>query len=109
MDLPQWSRQCDQLQINRTHGKWAEPFGEAGARYETPYGVRIVDNAPATEIKTGYQYASPFIRRQIIKDSYLMRTVPGYDPVWRFMDQVPSRPLLDKLDTFGIRYELPAR
>jgi hypothetical protein len=69
----------------------------------------VVDNAPAVEIKTGYQSATKFVRTQIIKDSYLMRTVDGYTPVWRFMDEMPSRPLLDKLDTFGIRYELPTR
>jgi hypothetical protein len=109
LSLSEWSRKYDQLQINRLRGSWAESFGEAGARYQTPYGVRIVDNAPAIEIKTGYQSATRFIRRQIIKDSYLMRTQPGYSPVWRFMDEMPSRPLLDKLDTFGIRYELPTR
>jgi len=68
-----------------------------------------VDNAPAIEIKNGYQSATKFVRRQIIKDSFLRRTVDGYNPVWRFVDQTPSRPLLDKLETFGIPYELPRR
>ena len=109
LSLAQWSKRYDQLQVNRLRGSWAESFGNAGPRLRTPYGTRIVDNAPAIEIKTGYQSATKFIRRQIIKDSYLMRTVRGYNPLWRFVDTMPSRPLLQKLDTFGIRYELPRR
>lgn len=109
LNLKQWSKSYDQLQINRARSKWAESFDEPGARYSTPYGIRIVDNAPAIEVKTGYQSMTKFIRRQIIKDSYLQRTIEGYNPRWRFIDQVPSKPLLNKLDTFGIPYELPVR
>ena len=63
--LAEWSRRYDQLQINRARSAWAESFGEPGARYATPYGTRVVDNAVATEIKSGYQCATKFNRRQI--------------------------------------------
>ncbi len=109
LDLGAWSAKYDTLQVNKSRGNWAESFGQPGLRYETPYGPRYVDNAPAIEIKTGYQTRSQFIRWQILKDSWLSRNVPGYTPLYRFIDQAPSRPLLDHLETFGIRYEIRPR
>jgi hypothetical protein len=104
-DLAKWSRQHDQLQINNIVGRRAQLGGAPGSRYMTPYGMRVVDNAPATEIKTGYATLTKFHRLQIIKDSYLARTVPGYSPHWRIHGSA-SQPLLDKLKTFGITYEV---
>ena len=109
LNLGEWSRRYDQLQVNRARSQWSEGFGERGGTYPTPYGTRCVDNAPATEIKTGYQSATKRIRYQIIKDSYLSRTLEGYNPKWQFIDEVPSQPLIDKLDMYGIPYELPTR
>jgi hypothetical protein len=109
LDLGDWSRRYDTLQGNRLRGKWAESLGTSGSRYDTPYGVRYVDNAPAFEIKTGYQSRTQFIRRQVLKDSWLMRNVPGYNPVWKFMDEAPSLPLQQHLETFGIPYEIRPR
>lgn len=109
MDLAEWSAAYDRLQINAARGRWAQSFGKAGGSYLTPYGRRFVDNAIATEIKTGYQSLTQFNRLQILKDSYLARTVRGYDPVWKFFDQMPSAQLLDRLRTFDIPFQLPTR
>jgi len=109
LSLAQWSKRYDQLQVNRLRGRWAESFGEAGQVYNTPYGRRIVDNAPAIEIKSGYASRTKFIRRQVVKDMWLRRNVPGYDPVWRFVDETPSVPLLRHLETMGIPYQLPGQ
>ena len=107
-DLARWSSQYDTLRANYERGKWRESFGEQGQVYETPYGRRVVDNDPANEIKTGYQSRTKFIRWQVLKDSWLSRNVPGYKPQWDFVDQKPSNPLMEHLETFGIPYRLPA-
>src|SRR5690606_4139195 len=38
LSLSEWSRKYDQLQMNRLRGSWAESFGEARVRHQTPYG-----------------------------------------------------------------------
>ena len=79
-----------------------------GQVFQTPYGLRFVDNAVATEIKTGYQALTIDNRWQIIKDAYLSRTVAGYQPLWRFYGTA-SEPLLQRLRIFGFHYEFIGR
>lgn len=107
LTLPEWKKKYDILQANRATSSWAESFGEPGQVYSTPYGRRVVDNAPAIEIKSGYASRTKFIRKQIVKDMWLKRNVEGYNPVWRFVDEEPSAPLLRHLELMGIPYQLP--
>lgn len=102
--LARWKRSVDTLRMNFKQGRLGQTLsGLPGEAFETPYGWRFVDVAPATEVKTGYATLSKFVRRQILKDVWLRRNVAGYTPLWEFRGTA-SAPLLERLRTFGIPY-----
>ena len=102
--LARWKRSVDTLRLNFKQGRLGQTLsGLPGEAFETPYGWRFVDVAPATEVKTGYATLSKFVRRQILKDVWLRRNVAGYTPLWEFRGTA-SAPLLERLRTFGIPY-----
>jgi len=110
-DMGVWSRQYDGLRYNYARGKWREwwnqrtGMGDPGAPISTPIGDRIpdaVDGVILREFKDGDVTFSPFIRRQMFKDFWLMRH-RGMLPEWYFHGGASAR-VLGKLDTYGIPY-----
>ena len=76
----------------------------------TPYGRRVVDSLSgkfARESKYGYQSLSVFIKKEIMKDAYLISN--GYKVEWHFYwsqasnSGGPSRPLRRALEEAGIK------
>jgi len=110
-DMAVWSRQHDVLRQNFARGKWREwinqrlGMGSPGSAIPTPIGDRIpdaIDGVILREFKDGDVTFSPFIRRQMFKDYWLMRN-RGMLPEWHFYGNASQR-ALDKLDTYGVPY-----
>jgi hypothetical protein len=87
-------------------GAWPEPIDGVGGRFiDAPVdlgGGRVLANEVKTyrEWRTvrgaPQQVAVPLtdqIRQQVLKDVWLRRHVPGYDPRWMFLDAPPSSEL----------------
>lgn len=121
MGLRKVADDVPQITKNRAAGKAAEDAllaenpGSAPKTFNTPLGRRDIDvftaNKGAIESKVGRVSMSPFILRQILKDSYLLNTKQITSATWAFhrsartgrIGPTPSVAALLRANKVGVR------